>query len=252
MKKLGLIGYPLGHSFSKKYYLAKFADESIKDIDYDLYPLEHISEFPKLYENDPDFYGFNVTIPYKREVIVYMDELSPEAEQMQAVNCIQVRRDQGKPYLKGFNTDAFGFEHSLRPLLKSEHRQALVLGNGGAAQAVYYALDQLKIPFKIVSRSKDKGDLTYTELTKETVAAFPILINCSPVGTFPRVEESPEIPYDGITSQHLLYDLIYNPEETLFLKEGKARGATTKNGYEMLTLQAEKNWEIWNEPNGTF
>lgn len=247
MKKLGLIGYPLGHSFSKKFYLEKFERENITDFHYDLYPVEDISSFPQLFERDLAFYGFNVTIPHKRNVMRFLNEFSPEAAEINAVNCVQIRWQGGKPYLKGFNTDAFGFEQSLRPLLQRQHTSALIFGNGGAAQAVLFVLNKLGIPFKTVSRNKSNGDLTYTELTENMIASHKLLINCSPVGTFPHIEDAPDIPYEGIGSEHLLYDLIYNPEETAFLQKGKKQGATIKNGLEMLILQAEKNWEIWNQ-----
>lgn len=249
MKKLGLIGFPLGHSFSKKFYEEKFEWEQITGFHYDLYPIEDIAAFPSIYEHEPAFCGFNVTIPHKRNVMRFLNEFSPEATEINAVNCIQIKWQNGKPYLKGFNTDAFGFEQSLRPFLKPHHTQALVLGNGGAAQAVYYILNKLGIPYKIVSRSRDNGDLIYSDLTDEIVASHKLLINCSPVGTFPKIEEAPDIPYEGIGTDHLLYDLVYNPEETTFLKKGKARGAAIKNGHEMLILQAEKNWEIWRQEN---
>ena len=247
MKKLGLIGYPLGHSFSKKFYLEKFERENITDFHYDLYPVEDISSFPQLFERDLAFYGFNVTIPHKRNVMRFLNEFSPEAAEINAVNCVQIRWQGGKPYLKGFNTDAFGFEQSLRPLLQRQHTSALIFGNGGAAQAVLFVLNKLGIPFKTVSRNKSNGDLTYPELTENMIASHKLLINCSPVGTFPHIEDAPDIPYEGIGSEHLLYDLIYNPEETAFLQKGKKQGATIKNGLEMLILQAEKNWEIWNQ-----
>lgn len=247
MRKLGLIGYPLGHSFSKKYYLAKFEKEKIANIDYDLYPFENLADFRSIYESDESFAGFNVTIPHKKNVLTLLDELSPEAAQMQAVNCVRIIRENGKVVLKGYNTDAYGFEQSLIPLLQPQHRSALVFGNGGAAKAVYYSLERLNIPYQIVSRNKENGDLTYDELTPEIIAEHKLLINCSPVGTFPNVNLCPAIPYEGIGTAHLLYDLIYNPEETLFLTKGKERGAAVKNGYEMLVLQAEKNWMIWNE-----
>ena len=176
----------------------------------------------------------------------FLDELSEEAEAIQAVNCITVDRRRGKPYLKGYNTDATGFEDSLKPLLKVQHHKALVLGNGGAAKAVFYVLQKLRIPYLVVSRTKEKGDLTYPDLDGDILREHQILINCSPVGTFPKVDEAPDIPYDFIGADHLLYDLIYNPEETLFLRRGRERGAVTKNGYAMLLIQAEKNWEIWN------
>ena len=245
MIKLGLIGYPLGHSFSKNFYEAKFEKENIINIDYDLYPIENISEFKKLFTQDESFKGFNVTIPHKQAVIPFLDELSPEAQQMKAVNCITIARENGKTILKGYNTDAYGFQKSLEPLLASHHKKALVLGNGGAAKAVFYSLEKLGIPYKIVSRNKSTGDFTYDELTPEVIAEHHLIINCSPVGTFPQIDACPNIPYEAITTQHLLYDLIYNPEETLFLQKGKERGASIKNGYEMLLLQAEQNWKIW-------
>lgn len=247
MKKLGLVGYPLGHSFSKKFYLDKFEKEQITGVNYDLYPTEELENFQSIYSGDSDFHGFNVTIPHKRNVMAFLHELSPEAEEIKAVNCVRIERRDGKAFLKGFNTDAFGFEQSLKPLLTPEHNKALVFGNGGAAQAVYYSLKKLNIPYKIVSRSKANGDLTYSDLTADIINEHKLLINCSPVGTFPNVNECPDIPYEAVTEHHLLYDLIYNPEETLFLRKGKERGAAIKNGYEMLVLQAEKNWTIWNE-----
>lgn len=245
MIKLGLIGYPLGHSFSKTYYLSKFQKENIKEIDYDLYALENIKEFELLYKEDSTFKGFNVTIPHKISVLTYLTELSEEAKKIGAVNCITIKTENSKTILKGYNTDAHGFEESIKPLIKENHQKALVLGNGGAAKAVLYTLDKLKIPFLIVSRTKENGDITYEDINEQLLNEYNIIINCSPVGTFPNIDQCPNIPYQYITNQHLLYDLIYNPEETLFLKNGKENGAITKNGYEMLVLQAEKNWEIW-------
>lgn len=247
MKKLGLIGYPLGHSFSKKYFMDKFETQRIEGIQYDLYPVETVDAFQPVYEQDEEFLGFNVTIPHKRNIMPLLNELSPEAAEIQAVNCVKIQWNEGRAVLKGYNTDAHGFEKSLLPLLTPEHHSALVLGNGGAAQAVYYTLKKLAIPYKIVSRTKENGDLTYAELTPELIASNKLLINCSPVGTYPNTQECPNIPYEAVGKQHLLYDLIYNPEETLFLKKGKDQGASTKNGYEMLVLQAERNWTIWNE-----
>ena len=247
MIKLGLIGYPLGHSFSKTYYLDKFEKENIKGIDYDLYPIPSISEFCELYSNDSDFRGFNVTIPYKQDVLPLITEFSEEAKEIQAVNCITINRDNGQIKLKGHNTDVYGFRKSIEPLLQPQHKKALVLGNGGAAKAVFFALKQLQIPYAIVSRSKENGDYTYDELSKEIIEDYTIIINCSPIGTYPNIENCPNIPYEYISNNHLLYDLIYNPVETLFLQKGKANGAAIKNGYEMLVLQAEKNWEIWSE-----
>lgn len=247
MVKMGLIGFPLGHSFSKKYYDLKFEKEEINNVQYNLYPIDQITQFPSLYENDESVIGFNVTIPYKQDVIPYLNDLSIEARDIHAVNCITVKKINGKVILKGHNTDAYGFYESIKPLLQEHHTKALVLGNGGAAKAVIYSLKRLGITYKIISRSKKNGDLTYTEITPEIIKEHKIIINCSPVGTYPKIDESPEIPYEGISSKHLLYDLVYNPEQTQFLRKGSEKGAITKNGYEMLVLQAEKNWEIWND-----
>lgn len=246
MKRLGLIGYPLGHSFSKKYYLDKFQREDIRGIDYDLYPLTQITDFPALFHQQPDFIGVNVTIPYKQSVIPYLDQLSLEAQEIGAVNCIRIdQADPAGPVLHGYNTDAFGFEQSLRPLLDPDPKKALVFGNGGASKAVIFVLRKLGIPYQIVSRTPGSGQLAYPELTPELIAAHRLLINCTPLGTYPNTDACPDIPYSGIGSSHLLYDLIYNPEETLFLTRGKQAGAQIKNGYEMLVLQAERNWQIW-------
>lgn len=245
MIKLGLLGFPLGHSFSKSYYLDKFDKQGITNIDYDLYALEDIASFQELYTNDVNFKGFNVTIPHKIAVLPLLNSLSEEAAAIGAVNCITVAREEDKIILKGYNTDAYGFEESLKPMLKENHTKALVLGNGGAAKAVLYTLRKLNISYLVVSRSKENGDITYEELDAQRIQEYPIIINCSPVGTFPNTEQCPTLPYEALSASHILYDLIYNPAETKFLQLGKERGATVKNGYEMLILQAEKNWEIW-------
>ncbi|SEL42467.1 shikimate dehydrogenase family protein [Parapedobacter koreensis] len=247
MKKFGLIGFPLSHSFSKKYYDAKIAREQLTGVGYELYAIPSIEAFPLLLANEPLLMGVNVTIPYKIAVMDYVDRLSAEAEAIAAVNCIRIERpDGGKPRLTGYNTDVYGFMESLRPLLQSGHKRALVLGNGGAAKAVVYALNQLGIGFSLVSRSPLSGQYTYAQLNADIIAAHPLIINTTPLGTYPATADCPEIPYAHIGPQHLLYDLIYNPSETEFLKRGKAQGAATKNGLEMLELQAERNWEIWN------
>ncbi|MFD2554051.1 shikimate dehydrogenase family protein [Sphingobacterium tabacisoli] len=247
MIKLGLIGFPLGHSFSKNYYLSKFEDEEINDVNYDLYSLENINQFPSLFLNDNRFRGFNVTIPHKQTVMGFIDDLSIEAKEIGAVNCITVHRSEDKVSLKGYNTDAFGFETSLTPLLTPQHNRALVLGNGGAAKAILYTFEKLGIPYTIVSRSKTNGHLTYEQLNEDLISSHPIIVNCTPLGTFPNIEECPQIPYEYISNRHLLYDLIYNPVETLFLQKGRSQNAITKNGHEMLILQAEKNWQIWKD-----
>ncbi len=255
MKKLGLIGFPLGHSFSKKYYVQKMAEEAIEGIDYDLYPIENITHFPNLYsDSENGLSGCNVTIPYKQAVIPYLDELSEEAQFIGAVNCITIeRKGDGSSFLKGYNTDAFGFEQSLLPLLDPAlHTHALVLGNGGAAKAVLFVLKKLGIPTQLVSRKASVDAIAYEEITPEIIAKHQLIVNCTPLGTFPNVDACPPIPYSAITAAHYLYDLIYNPEETLFLQKGREQGAATKNGYDMLVLQADKNWAIWLAENNSY
>ncbi len=244
MKQFGLIGYPLAHSFSKKYYDAKIEQAGISDCSYFLFSIPSVDEVPRLLQTYKHLQGFNVTIPHKKNIISLLDDTSYLPKGLDACNCIQIR--DGK--LIGFNTDVIGFAHSLKPLLKPEHNKALILGNGGAADAVKYVLKNLGIAFKTVGRAKVFGiDVLYDELNEQLIASHKLIINCTPVGTFPNVDDCPNIPYDAIGNNHLLYDLIYNPDETLFLKKGAANHAQVKNGYEMLVLQAEENWRIWNE-----
>jgi len=243
MKVFGLIGYPLSHSFSKGFFAEKFQKEGISDCIYENFSLEDISQFPALLEQQPDLRGLNVTIPYKEAVLPWLDELSPAAEQIKAVNCIQFHEG----IRIGFNTDVMGFKRSLQPLLKPHHTNALVLGTGGAAKAVMFVLQELNIPYTVVSRRAHDGIITYDTLDKDIMTAHTIIINTSPLGMYPQVDAAPPIPYELITKHHLLYDLIYNPAETLFLKQGAAKGAAIKNGHEMLVLQAEASWDIWNE-----
>lgn len=260
MKQYGLIGYPLTHSFSKKFFTEKFEKEGIADHVYDLFELSNLSDFPELLRANPKLCGLNVTVPHKIGVVRYMDWISEEAKQVGAINCIRISAESpvlaafsGEVGIKdhdfkleGFNTDVYGFEHSLKPLLKHHHKKALLLGNGGAARAVKCVLDKLDIEYLLVTRRHDHNSILYTDLTPEIMAEHTVIINTTPLGTSPNVHECPPIPYDYITHHHLLYDLIYNPEQTLFLKQGHDKGAGTKNGYEMLVLQAEKSWEIWN------
>ncbi|MEO6150966.1 MAG: shikimate dehydrogenase [Mucilaginibacter sp.] len=259
MRKFGLIGYPLSHSFSKKYFAEKFEKEGITDAEYELYPIEDIKSFNRFLHEHSDLCGLNVTIPYKVDVMASIDWLDHEAKQAGAVNCIRIDKEspisvafQGEVAfggddfrLEGFNTDVYGFEMSLKPFLKSRHKNALVLGNGGAAKAVHYVLNKLEIKYKTVTRRQQPGSILFSEVTPEMVAENLVIINTTPVGTSPNIDECPPIPYEYITGEHLLYDLIYNPEQTLFLKKGGEQGAATKNGYEMLILQAERSWEIW-------
>ncbi len=241
-KKFGLIGYPLSHSFSSSYFMGKFAALHI-DAVYHNYPLPAISDFPELIKREGLLEGLNVTIPYKTAIIPYLQALDETAALIGAVNTIQIRDG----VLKGFNTDVTGFKESLQPLLQPQHQRALVLGTGGASKAVVFALQQLHIPYTLVSRLAGlPGMLRYSELTAQVMAEHTLIINTTPLGTFPDVHQAPEIPYQYLTAGHLLYDLVYNPEETLFLKKGKVAGATFKNGYEMLVLQAEAAWRIWN------
>jgi len=244
MSTFGLIGYPLTHSFSKRYFTEKFEREAISDVNYALFSLENIGMLDALLKEQPDLRGLNVTIPYKIAVLPYIEELDSAAAAIGAVNCLKIDPDTGM--IKGYNTDAYGFEASLKPFLNAHHQKALIFGDGGAAQAVKYVLNQLDIPFLSVVRKSQEGAIGYTDLNETLLAQYTILINTTPLGTFPEVDACPDIPYAYLGTEHLAYDLIYNPEETLFLRQARLHGAQTKNGLEMLTLQAEKSWEIWN------
>ncbi|MCB0515123.1 MAG: shikimate dehydrogenase [Chitinophagales bacterium] len=240
--QFGLIGYPLSHSFSKKYFDQKFAaTSSSAPLSYALFPLAHISDLPELLAAMPNLVGFNVTIPYKEKIIPYLSALSPEATAIGAVNVVV--RHQNK--LLGYNTDAIGFAQSIQPLLRAHHTSALVLGNGGAAKAVCYVLQQLGIHYTIVSRTPTSQQLHYAALLPALLQKNYLIINTTPLGMYPNVETAPEIPYEAISEKHILYDLVYNPAETLFLQKGKKQGAATQNGLEMLHLQAEAAWDIW-------
>lgn len=244
MKKLGLIGYPLSHSFSKKYFQEKFANEGICGYSYELFPIPTIQLFPTLLAQNPELIGLNVTIPYKEIVLSFLDELSPEAQQIGAINTIAI--EKGKKI--GYNTDCQAFLASLESFLNGFHPpKALVLGTGGASKAVQAALKKLSIPFQIVSRNKTPYCLTYSDLTADIIKHAPLIINTTPLGMYPQIETYPSIPYEYISEKHYLYDLVYNPELTLFLQKGKQQGAHIKNGLEMLYLQAEASWQIWKQ-----
>jgi len=242
----GLIGYPLSHSFSKRYFLDKFQKDGSADRQYyELFPLEHIEELPQLQEWYPQLRGLNVTIPYKQQVLPYLTELDPEAEAVGAVNTIRI---DGQSW-KGFNTDIYGFEQSLRKLLSSKERlppQALVLGTGGAAKAVIYVLRKLDIAVQLISRRPGADVLTYAELKEKSLKDYPLLVNTTPLGMSPHTEACPDLNYDQLSERHVLYDLVYNPEKTLFLQKGEAAGAAIMNGLPMLIGQAERAWAIWN------
>lgn len=237
MKTYGLIGKNISYSFSRNYFANKFKKEDIKNSQYINFDIDNLSELNNIFNTDN--FGFNVTIPYKEVIIPYLDSLDFHAEKIGAVNTIKIENEKKI----GFNTDWIGFKKSIEPLLNSHHTKALILGTGGASKAVIYALDQLKIETLMVSRY---GEISYEDLSEEIIQNHAIIINCTPVGTFPNIDAAPEIPYHFITKNHLAYDLIYNPAETLFLKKCKEKGAVVKNGLEMLEIQAEASWKIWN------
>lgn len=242
MPRFGLIGRNISYSFSRGYFTEKFSKSGLSDHRYDNFDLEDIARFPELIREYPDLKGLNVTIPYKEAILPYLDNLSPEARKIGAVNTICLH--SGKR--TGHNTDVTGFLGSLRPLLRPQDRNALILGTGGASKAVAHALTQLGIHFRYVSRNPQPGQLTYSDLDAGIIREVQLIINCTPLGTFPDVAQRPDIPYGALGPDHLLYDLIYNPDQTTFLGEGLQRGARIKNGLEMLQLQAEKAWELWN------
>ena len=247
MRTYGLIGYPLSHSFSKKFFTQKFQKENIKDCIYKKISLKNISELKDIIDANPSMLGFNVTIPHKESIIPYLDEMDETALQIGAVNVVRIKRNNFSFSLKGYNTDAGGFEKSIQPFLRPHHKKALILGTGGASKAVAYVLKKSGIEFCFVSREKKEKHFTYSELNNSIIEEFSIIINTTPVGMYPDIDNAPAIPYKFITSSHFLYDLIYNPEETLFLKKGREKEAVTINGLAMLQLQADKAWEIWKE-----
>jgi shikimate dehydrogenase len=243
MRLFGLIGYPLSHSFSKKYFTEKFEKEGLLQCRYELFPIEFIEELPAILNENPELEGLNVTIPYKKEVLAYLDEKENIPAELGACNCISIK--DGK--LIGYNTDYTGFQKTLSPLLKPHHKKALILGNGGATAAVIYALKQLGIEYAVVSRKIHPGStFTYADIDEKIIEAHSIIINTTPLGMYPKPDNCPAIPYKFITHQHLLYDLLYNPAKTLFLQKGEERGATIQNGEQMLIQQAEESWMIWN------
>ena len=281
MKQLGLIGYPLSHSFSKRYFNEKFEKEGLAHTwHYELFSIENVTELPGILSANEiltqsglrggNFVGMNVTIPHKETVMPFMDELDETAQAIGAVNCIKISYPNGKPYLKGYNTDYYGFQKSLLGLLEQKNEdvelsspvcyahefqndndkglKALILGTGGAAKAVAYAFKNLNIPYKYVSRKAVENGLIYEDLTESVISEYRLLINTTPLGMTPNTEGCPDIPYEGIGNQHFMYDLVYNPEVTTFMKRGLENGAKAKSGLDMLYFQAEKGWEIWNQP----
>ena len=250
MRQFGLIGYPLSHSFSQKFFTEKFLQENILNAKYDNFPIASIESFAGLWKENPNLEGLNVTIPYKKEVIPFLQHSSAVVQEINACNCIRKFNNE----LYGYNTDVIGFEKSLLPFLKPHHTHALILGTGGAAAAVQWVLQKLNIQFQVVSRKGNaieannemKAYLSYDQLAASVIESHTLIINTSPLGMYPNTDEAPPIAYEGITAQHHLYDLVYNPIETLFMQKGLAKGATVQNGLAMLHIQAEESWAIWN------
>jgi shikimate dehydrogenase len=245
MRLFGLVGRSLDHSWSEEYFRQKFQNENITDSAYKNFPITDIHNSLFLVRNTPELEGLNITNPYKVEVMSYLDEISPDAASIGAVNCIKITRKEDKVLLYGYNTDAPAFRESLKPILKDDCHKALVLGNGGASRAIRHALKELKIDFKIVSRNNGRGDINFNDLDQQIIKEHQLIINATPAGMHPEPENFPPIPYTALTRGHLLYDLVYNPEETVFLAKGRQAGAQIKNGLEMLHLQAELSWQIW-------
>jgi shikimate dehydrogenase len=250
LRQFGLIGYPLSHSFSQKFFTEKFLKENIVNAQYTNFPIPSIESFAALWEENPNLEGLNVTIPYKKEVIPFLQHSSAVVQEIHACNCIRKFNNE----LYGYNTDVIGFEKSLLPFLQPHHTHALILGTGGASAAVQWVLQKLNIQYQVVSRrgntfeenSEMKASLSYDQLSNSIIESHTLIINTSPLGMYPNTNEAPNIAYDAITAQHHLYDLVYNPTETLFMKNGLTKGATVQNGLDMLHIQAEESWAIWN------
>ena len=245
MRLFALIGFPLAHSFSEKYFTEKFVREGITDANFKAFSFENIGDLKTILTDNPDLEGFAITIPHKKAVLDFLNDSTTTVKVMGACNCVRIKNNK----LFGHNTDVLGFEQSFAPLLQPNHTRALVLGTGGAAAAVEFVLKKKNIDYRIVSRTKseEQNYLVYEDVDAAIIEEYPIIINTTPLGTYPKVEEAPNLPYHLLTPQHYLFDLVYNPTETKFLQIGKAQGATVKNGYDMLVLQAEENWKIWND-----
>ncbi len=246
MDKYGLIGYPLGHSFSISYFNQKFADEGI-NAKYENFEIPSIDILPEVLDKNPELKGLNVTIPYKEKVIPFLDHVAPEARAIGAVNVIRVTHEKNNIILKGYNSDVIGFTQSIEPMIdKKLHKKALILGTGGASKAINFGLKSLGIEPIFVSRYERENALTYQQVTPEVVKEYNVIVNCTPVGMYPHTEECPQLPYEAMDNHTILYDLIYNPDQTLFMRKGAQYGADVKNGLEMLLLQAFASWEFWN------
>ncbi len=247
MEKYGLIGFPLGHSFSISYFNQKFQDEDI-DAVYENYEIPNIDAISEVLDMNPELCGLNVTIPYKEKVLPFLDSISPEARAIGAVNVIRITHQGKSIKLKGYNSDVIGFTKSIEPMLdKKWHKKALILGTGGASKAIDYGLRNLGLETIFVSRYEKPGTIQYERITPEVIKEYNVIVNCTPVGMYPLTEKCPNLPYEAMDVHTILYDLIYNPDETLFMKQGAQYGAQTKNGLEMLLLQAFASWEFWHE-----
>lgn len=248
MKTFGLVGYPLGHSFSKKFFTEKFETEGLTDHQYLNFEIDTIEKFPGIFETNSDIIGLNCTIPYKQQVMKYLDEVDEEAMIVGAVNTIKPIRTADGLKLKGFNTDIIGFENSIKPMLSAQHKRALILGTGGASKAIKHILKKLGIEYVSASIEDElfEDEIRYNQIDRKVIEERLIIINATPLGTFPKVDACADIPYEYITDKHVMFDLVYNPEVTLFMKKGQEKGAKTKNGLEMLHRQALASWKIWN------
>ncbi|RXK81344.1 shikimate dehydrogenase family protein [Filimonas effusa] len=242
MRTFGILGYPLTHSFSQRYFEEKFQREAVTDAQFKLFSCPDIASLPQMLAAEPALEGFCITIPHKKSILPWLTEADEVVTAMGACNCVRIRN--GKLY--GYNTDVAGFETSFTAQLQPHHTRALILGTGGAAAAVQYILQKKEIPYHFVSRQQRPGHFTYDHLSPEVIATHPVIINCTPLGTYPDVQTSPDLPYHLLTPNHYLYDLVYNPPLTRFLQLGQQQGAIIKNGYDMLVIQAEANWQIWN------
>ncbi len=248
MKTYGLIGYRLGYSFSKGFFTEKFEKENLAEHEYVNFELDSIEEFPEIFKKNDHIAGLNCTIPYKQQIMPYLDEIDEEAAKVGAINTVKIIRSEDGIKLKGFNTDIYGFENALKPMLNEKHKKALILGTGGASKAIKYILDKLGLTYVSASIEEqlNEGEIRYDQIDEALLKEYLVVINATPLGTFPKVDTCADIPYQYLTSDHVLFDLVYNPEETLFMKKGKEKGAAVKNGLEMLHGQAIKAWEIWN------
>lgn len=244
MRRYGLIGYPLGHSFSQPFFTEKFKKEGIADCVYQNFPIPEIAVLKEILSGNPDLAGLNVTIPYKEQVIPFLHHMEPVVSAIGACNCIRIEHGE----LTGFNTDVLGFERSLDEFLQPSHTKALVLGTGGAAKAICYVLEKKDIQYLVISRTPSAGNQrSYEQVTPAIIDEYTLIVNTTPVGMYPKEDAWPALPYEAMSTKHYLYDLVYNPGKTKFLQRGEAQGASIKNGMDMLVIQAEESWRIWNE-----